>query len=214
MNEQLTYRNAVPSDIQQVAEIFLGAFPESVRHYVGFIPKADILRDIFGICLEIEPDSFFVALIGGRIVGYILAPADFPRMIRLFVWKGYLLKMGWRWITGQYGIGLRPLLISARNWIAIWRETRKQELNAKARILSIAVHLDFQSRGIGTELLRIALEHLRSVGADKVRLEVRPDNLAAIHVYNKLGFEIKGKTRETQGDWLIMLKNLQSTAEN
>lgn len=213
MNLQVSYRNAIPSDLKEVAEIFLATFPESVLHYVGFIPKPKILFDIFEICLKLEPDSFFVAIADSQVVGYVFAPKDFPRMIRQFVWKGHLLKIGWRWLTGQYGIGFKPLLVAARNWIAIWRETHKRELQANARILSVAVSPDFQGRGIGTELLKIALEHLQSVGATSVRLEVRPNNPAAIHIYEKFGFEIKGKTKDTQDDWLIMLKNFKTTAE-
>jgi len=213
MTEQVSYRQAHHDDLRSVAEIFMAAFPESVRHYAGRSLKPQVMRDVFAICLRGEPEAFFVAAENGRIAGYVFAPANLPRLIRFALWRGPLLSMGWRWMTGRYGIGLRPVLVAARNWIALLRQARDPELRTDARVLSVAVRPDFQGRGIGTQLVRIALEQLQKRGVPQVRLEARPGNRSAVHIYAKLGFEVKGSTRDTQGEWLIMLKDLRPHAE-
>jgi ribosomal protein S18 acetylase RimI-like enzyme len=62
--------------------------------------------------------------------------------------------------------------------------------------------------GIGTGLVQAGLDYLASRGAGRVRLEVRPDNIVALRIYEKLGFKITGQTRDTQKDWLIMVKEM------
>ena len=203
------YRNAKSEHLAGIADVFLTAFPDSVRHYAGCTLRPAVMKDVFRICREAEPESLFVAQVDDRVAGYIFAPVDLPRLVRYFVWHGPLLRMGWRWITGRYGIGLRPALMAGWNWIALWGEARQPELHSDARILSVAVSPKFQGMGIGSGLMRVALDHLSAAGAKKVRLEVRPGNPAAIHIYEKYGFRIEGKTRDTQGEWLIMLADLR-----
>jgi len=58
-------------------------------------------------------------------------------------------------------------------------------------IVSIAVLPEYRNMGIGTELMKRALETLRSLyNAENVYLEVRVSNTGAIRLYHKLGFKI------------------------
>jgi len=50
------------------------------------------------------------------------------------------------------------------------------------------------------------LAYLAACGAPRVRLEVRPDNTAALRLYERLGFATVGRTRDSQGEWLIMIR--------
>ena len=209
MAAEVRYRNADPDDLLGIAEVFLAAFPESVDHYVGHEIGPHAIRDAFAIPLDAEPEALIVAEVGGRIAGYALTPSKFSDIARTAIFHGHLGRMFGRWLAGRYGIGLRPVRITARNWLAIWREAREEELHAEARILSIAVSPDFQGMGIGTGLMRHGLAYLESKGEKRVRLEVRPGNAAAIHVYEKLGFETRGRTRDTQGEWLIMIRETE-----
>lgn len=45
-----------------------------------------------------------------------------------------------------------------------------------------------QGRGYGTEAIRLLIRKARGAGIKKIYLEVRPDNLKAIHAYEKCGF--------------------------
>ena len=59
--------------------------------------------------------------------------------------------------------------------------------------LSIAVHEDYQDKGLGTALLRHMLNIAKLKGLRKISLCVNTDNDRAVHVYKKLGFVVEGK---------------------
>ena len=52
-----------------------------------------------------------------------------------------------------------------------------------------------RKRGIGTALMKATMEKARSVGGERFTLEVRESNLAAIALYESLGFTVEGKRR-------------------
>ncbi|MCQ5340474.1 MAG: ribosomal protein S18-alanine N-acetyltransferase [Candidatus Methanomethylicia archaeon] len=58
-------------------------------------------------------------------------------------------------------------------------------------IISIAVDKNYRRRGIGTILLRNTINELMKLGARKIRIEVRESNIAAIKLYEKIGFREK-----------------------
>ncbi|HZD38988.1 MAG TPA: GNAT family N-acetyltransferase, partial [Actinomycetes bacterium] len=53
----------------------------------------------------------------------------------------------------------------------------------------------WRGRGVGSALLRAAIERARQAGAHKVALQVWPHNAAAIALYEKLGFQREGLLR-------------------
>ncbi len=62
--------------------------------------------------------------------------------------------------------------------------------------IGIAVHDAYQGRGIGTALLEAAL-HLafKWLNLARLELDVYADNAPAVHLYEKLGFEVEGTAR-------------------
>ena len=69
------------------------------------------------------------------------------------------------------------------------------------RIADIAVHPDFQGRGIGSLLVRRLVERVYEDGARKVQLEVASSNKAAVHLYKKCGF----KQEKVLSRWFTLL---------
>lgn len=65
----------------------------------------------------------------------------------------------------------------------------------EAEILNVAIKRAYRRRGHASALLAVALEALRSSGAQSVYLEVRQSNAAAIAFYTKHGFAITGSRR-------------------
>jgi [ribosomal protein S18]-alanine N-acetyltransferase len=57
-----------------------------------------------------------------------------------------------------------------------------------ARLTSVAVAPDRLGRGLGARLLAEAEAGARARGADRLRLEVRADNAAAIRLYERAGY--------------------------
>lgn len=62
----------------------------------------------------------------------------------------------------------------------------------EAEILSIAVDPKFRRAGLGDQLMREAILRLRSERVPKLFLEVDATNVAAVHLYEKLGFGVVG----------------------
>jgi L-phenylalanine/L-methionine N-acetyltransferase len=63
--------------------------------------------------------------------------------------------------------------------------------------LGIMVHDRFQGRGIGRELMDMLLHVADNfLGLNRVELDVYPDNLRAIKLYESCGFEHEGRRRK------------------
>jgi [ribosomal protein S18]-alanine N-acetyltransferase len=58
----------------------------------------------------------------------------------------------------------------------------------EAYLLNLSVARTWQRRGLGRELLNFALKLARNHGAERILLEVRPSNRAAIALYSSAGF--------------------------
>ncbi len=82
----------------------------------------------------------------------------------------------------------------------------------EAHITTIAVRAQYRRRGIGTRLLAMLTEIACRRGASRLTLEVREGNAAARALYEKLGFEEKGRLPGYYGDTgengLVMWKTL------
>jgi ribosomal-protein-alanine N-acetyltransferase len=71
-------------------------------------------------------------------------------------------------------------------YLVFWRIKQQMQIN------NIAIHPDFRRMGIAEAVMQQVLSEIRSAGTKFVTLEVRPSNLAARSLYNKLGFAVLG----------------------
>ncbi len=80
----------------------------------------------------------------------------------------------------------------------------------EADICNVAVLSSCRRQGIGTGMLRYLMEWGRRQGVRRFTLEVRKGNLAAVGLYEKLGFVVEGKRRDfyqnPRDDALILWK--------
>jgi len=60
-------------------------------------------------------------------------------------------------------------------------------------VLGMGVLPTYRHKGIGTKLVHAALQKAKAYGLYRVELEVFEDNLAAIELYKKVGFNVEGK---------------------
>ena len=56
--------------------------------------------------------------------------------------------------------------------------------------VTIFVHQDYQNRGIGQQLMKVAIDYSRRKGYKGMMLVTERTNTRAIHVYKKLGFKV------------------------
>ena len=59
-----------------------------------------------------------------------------------------------------------------------------------AEILRIGTHPDYQRRGLAAALLQALIKVMPQKQLERILLEVRQDNVAAIALYKKMGFEV------------------------
>jgi ribosomal protein S18 acetylase RimI-like enzyme len=201
---------AAADDIKAIAALFTVCFHDSVIHHCGRLPKPQAMEDVFALVYQAEPAAALVAKDDDDVVvGYCFAPTRLSSLWRLALTGGHVFRWAWRWITGQYGFGLHPVTVIVLNKVAFLRSSLVPAQAADARILSIAVHPAARGQGVAQALLAEALIYFQSRQVERVRLEVRPDNLPAVRVYEKCGFYPGGKTTDSQGDWHIMYKEMR-----
>ena len=63
-----------------------------------------------------------------------------------------------------------------------------ERLYEEAEIVNVAVHPNLRQQGIGESMLREVIEKEREAGTERIVLEVRKSNFAAIRMYEKAGF--------------------------
>ena len=63
-------------------------------------------------------------------------------------------------------------------------------------VIGISVHGDWQGKGVGGELMRAIVDLADNwLNLTRLELEVYADNEAAIHLYERFGFEVEGTLR-------------------
>lgn len=75
-------------------------------------------------------------------------------------------------------------------------------------IATFATHPGFRRQGVGSQLLKDALDDASRAGARRAFLEVRASNAAAQEMYRKFGFEVVGRRpryyRDNSEDAVLM----------
>ena len=80
-----------------------------------------------------------------------------------------------------------------------------------ADLQRVVVHSGARGRGVGRALVRAGLEWAEALGANRMLLEVRTDNLPAVGLYRRLGFDQISCRRDYYGpghDAYVMLRPL------
>jgi len=127
---------------------------------------------------------------------------SYPNPWQLSSFKGEIEN---RPISNPYVIIYRPLE-KVIGYIIYWH------LRDEVQISNIAISPDYRQLGVGERVLRKVLLELRHKNVEFVFLEVRPSNLAARCLYEKLGLTIlglrKGYYRSPPEDAIVMGKSL------
>ncbi len=102
-----------------------------------------------------------------------------------------------RWMSGV-GTDLSLVAIYEKRLVGITaihhRISRPRERGIGG--MMIYIHQDFHGVGLGTAMTERLLSLAKSKGLHRIGLEVVEDNLAAVALYKKMGFEIEGTLRD------------------
>lgn len=145
-----------------------------------------------------------------------LTPNDVPELTALerlcfsrsWTEEQFLLGMG-RGVLHVFGFKDRARLIAYLSFYHVGPDME---------ILNLAVHPDYRRQGLGEALLRRVLAACAELGIKQVRLEVRPNNIAALNLYSKVGFSRVGVRKnyypDTGEDAVLMDKQLFAPLKN
>jgi ribosomal-protein-alanine N-acetyltransferase len=99
---------------------------------------------------------------------------------------------------------------TASGYICFWL------FHGEIHLMNVAVHRDKRRRGLGGRLLRHMIATGVGNGVEKIWLEVRPSNVIAQAIYQKLGFrEIARRAnyyRDSHEDAIVMARFLSTDA--
>lgn len=76
-------------------------------------------------------------------------------------------------------------------WIDITPSRR--EISPHVGTLGMGLHQDYRRQGLGTRLMRVALDKAIAKGIQRIELEVFAHNTRAIKLYEKFGFQHEGR---------------------
>jgi ribosomal protein S18 acetylase RimI-like enzyme len=199
-------RPAAYADWPAAGAVYVRAFPDSRRDLHSPDLKPEAVADLLAVVHAVDPGAIMVAEGGGAVVGYIVAPSDVHAVRRAVLREGLRFAWLWRWLGGRYGLTARGALRLLRDQVHLRRSSAVPDY--PAHVLSVAVDPEWQARGVGRALAEAALRRFRELGIPAVRLEVRPANAAAQHLYRTLGFRAVGETRDSRGRWIVMVADL------
>lgn len=188
-----------------IVEIFCSAFENSITFFTPVSEQVKAaIRDVFGLLHRVFGQGFFVAVENDKVCGYIIMADDIKRLWREAITSGFLKNALISAVTGKYGLTLSTLYKIVKNKLLYFRFEMTTE--PSAQVLSIAVHPEHQGKGIGQKLLEKGIGYIDALGIKKIKLEVRPNNIAAIRIYEKYGFCKVAEAEDLQGKWLIMMR--------
>lgn len=154
-----------------------------------------------------EPRSFLAARDDGELVGY----AIFVRSLRRLQWeavrRGAVLRWIWKALRGGFNLTPSAVWRVAYNKLLFLRSGGRYRSKGDAQLVNIAVDESHRGKGIAKRLVTAGLQVMRERGVPEVRLEVRPWNASAVRVYEQTGWRTVGKTRDLEGEWLVMVAN-------
>lgn len=133
---------------------------------------------------SIFQDSFYLRKMKEGDLPYILEieNVSFPNPWREMTFRGEICNQP---ISFPLVIVFKPQK-KVIGYLVFWQIKEQMQIN------NIAIHPDYRRMGIAEAVLHQVLSEVRMEGAKLVTLEVRPSNIAARTLYNKLGFDVLG----------------------
>lgn len=186
------------------AEIFHQAFSDehSSRYREGARPTSFV--QIWEFVREIEPRGFLAARDNGTLVGYAIFVPSLKHVQREAIRQGAVLRWALAALSGGFALRFSSLWRVLLNKIMFVRSGRRFRTSGDAQLLNIAVHPNAQGRGVAKALVRAGLDAMRELNVSEVRLEVRVWNRPAVRLYEETGWSEVGRTRDLEGEWLVM----------
>lgn len=161
----------------------IAASPE--RHVQNKVRPFDPYRDLEPV-VELTAVAF-----GDRLDP--AAQVALMQMRRMARWGSLL---GWLYWPRWSAAGVAPGFVWVEEGRVVGNVSLRRTLGWGGFLIgNVAVHPDWQGRGIASALMKAALEEISARGGRWVGLEVQADNQVARRLYERLGFREVGRTQ-------------------
>lgn len=160
---------------------------------------------------DCDPQTFLAAREDGRLLGYAIFVRSLKRIQRRAVFSGAALRWAYEALRGGFALRLTVLPRILANKALFIRGGGRFRTRGDAQLLNVAVDPPAQGRGVARALVSEGLRAMCARGVTEVRLEVRPWNEAALRVYYRTGWRDVGRTRDLEGEWVVMVANCQGS---
>ena len=194
--ESIQIRPAQTSDIAQVVQVHIQAFPGFFLTLMGTrflrLLYCGFLNHPTGISLVACPQAKPSEVIG-FVVGTTQPQGFFSQLLRQH-WLAFAMASLWPLLK-------KPGLVFVKLWSALFYrgESLPDQPNA-ALLSSLGVKPTAQGQQIGQQLVSAFLAHAQTAGATAVYLTTdQSDNTKANHFYTKLGFKLAGTCKRPHG---------------
>ena len=194
--ESIQIRPAQTSDIAQVVQVHIQAFPGFFLTLMG----TRFLRLLYSGFLNHPTGISLVACPQARpseVIGFVVGttqPQGFFSQLLSQHWLAFAMASLWPLLK-------KPGLVFVKLWSALFYrgESLPDQPNA-ALLSSLGVKPTAQGQQIGQQLVSAFLAHAQTAGATAVYLTTdQSDNTKANHFYTKLGFKLAGTCKRPHG---------------
>lgn len=188
MSESVLIRPALESDLPEIAEIHIRAFPES---FLSLLGRGSVERYYAWLLDGPHQTSAFTARHDGKLSGFCFgglfrgALSGFLRKNKRYLLFSLILRPVVFFhpeVWSKLGQGLKILKTSPS------RGNSKVLKSASFGILSVAVDPDSQGLGIGRQLMVESEKAAKELGFSEMDLTVHPENKKAVLFYENLGW--------------------------
>lgn len=103
-----------------------------------------------------------------------------------------------RFVLNGLRSGMPQFVAVAEGRVVGWCDVnpKTHEALRHSGVLGMGVAASHRGRGVGSALLRATLDAASARGLTRIELVVRADNMAALRLYERRGFEIEGRLRD------------------
>jgi len=140
---------------------------------------------------ELSQELSFLALDGDTPIALVVCGKGINSRVKRFVRAHWLKLLPIILINRQF-LWAKLKAVFTRFSKSTWKSS------ANIRLVSIAVHKDSQSNGIGSILLEELERRLRALGQTSYGLSVKKKNIGAIKFYSKHGFAFEYADKATE----------------
>ena len=190
----LIIRKYKPKDEQAIRRICFDTalYGRPIKKYI----KNPILisETFLGYYIRFEPDNILIAEIDGQVAGYlsgclntkrykkIFARRIFPRLIWIFIFQGYFLKINvWQAAYASVVPALK------------WNKTHKHLLDNYPAHFHIDIDSNFQGQGVGQQLVSQFIKKLEEKKVNGIHLDTATSG--GQHFFIKMGFKVLSKEK-------------------